>query len=260
MLTDTVKITLPKIEDISRDCWTKLSQLRIFFGHQSVGYNIFDGIMDVMEEHDYIDLNLVETRNVQQFSKPVFAHSQVGRNTDPISKIQDFVDIMDSGIGENADIVFFKFCYVDIFRDSNPDEVFSNYVSALDGLKDRYPRTEFLHVTVPIRSLPKSAVSGLKQSIKSLVGQPNILTDNFVRDCYNKLLTDNYCDKEPVFDLALCESINPDGLRCYVKKGSQKMHVMAPEYTDDGGHLNCVGRRKVAEQLLVVLAGIADKR
>jgi lysophospholipase L1-like esterase len=31
---------------------------------------------------------------------------------------------------------------------------------------------------------------------------------------------------------------------------------LCPEYTEDGGHLNAVGRKTVAEQLLVFLAGL----
>jgi len=258
MRTDTDKITLPAIEDVPQDCWAKLAQLKIFFGHQSVGYNIVDGITDILQDCDYIDLNLAETCDPVRFGQPVFAHARVGRNTDPLSKIRSFEEILDSGVGDSVDIAFFKFCYVDIFRDSNPVEIFDNYVATLDRLKNRYPRTKFMHVAVPIRSLPKSAVGALKQCIKSLVGKPGVLGDNVVRDLYNRLLTDTYSGTEPLFDTALAESVNSSGLRCHTGKGSQKVYVMAPEYTDDGGHLNAVGRRRVAEQLLVTLAEIAN--
>ena len=33
---------------------------------------------------------------------------------------------------------------------------------------------------------------------------------------------------------------------------------MAREYTDDGGHLNARGRRRVAEQLLIQLVELAE--
>jgi len=258
MYTDTDKITLPAIEDMGRDFWSKLGRSKIFFGHQSVGYNIVDGVTDLLKDFNYINLNLAETCDPVQFGQPIFAHAQVGRNMDPLSKIQSFEEILDSGVGDSIDIAFFKFCYVDIFRDSNPAEIFDNYIATMDGLKDRYPRTKFLHVTVPIRSLPKSAVGGLKQSIKSLVGRPGVLDDNMVRERYNRLLTDTYSGTEPLFDLAMVESVNSKGFRCHKGKGSQKVCVMAPEYTDDGGHLNAVGRRRVAEQLLVILAEVAN--
>ena len=34
----------------------------------------------------------------------------------------------------------------------------------------------------------------------------------------------------------------------------ERVSVMVPEYTDDSGHLNDKGRKKVAEQLLIILA------
>lgn len=49
---------------------------------------------------------------------------------------------------------------------------------------------------------------------------------------------------EPFFDLALIESVNPDGFRCYAAKGTEKVNVMASEYTEDGGHLNSWAEKK----------------
>jgi uncharacterized short protein YbdD (DUF466 family) len=256
--TESNKITLSSIDDVPRESWAKLAEKKIFFGHQSVGYNIIDGITDILKERDYIKLNIVEARGPAGFYKPVFAHAQVGRNTDPASKIESFREVMDAGVGGKVDIAFFKFCYVDIMRDSNPGKIFDSYSSAIEELKGRYPRTKFLHVTVPIRSVPKGAKKYLKQSVKLLIGRPGVLDDNMMRERYNKFLNDAYCSTEPFFDLALIESINSDGFRCYAVKGAEKVHVMVPEYTDDGGHLNSRGRKKVAEQLLISLAEIAN--
>ena len=254
---DTNKITLPSIEDVPGEYWAKLAGRKIFFGHQSVGYNIIDGIKDIVNERDFIKLNIVETHESAAFDRPVFAHSQVGMNTKPFSKIEHFREIMDSGVGSKVDIVFFKFCYVDIMRDSDPREIFDGYKTAMEELKGRYPDAKFLHITVPIRSVPKGIKRNIKQSVKSLIGEPGFLEDNMVRRNYNALLRKAYSKTEPFFDLALVESLNTSGFGCYVLKGTEKVNVMAPEYTEDGGHLNSLGRRKAAEQLLIVLAGIA---
>jgi len=257
---DTNKITLPSIDDVPAECWAKLARKKIFFGHQSVGYNIIDGITDIINEHDYIQLNVAEAREPAAFDRPIFAHSQVGRNTDPISKIESFRNIMDAGVGNKVDIAFFKFCYVDMMRDSDPQEIFGSYSAAMEDLKGRYPETTFLHVTVPVCSVPKGAKKNLKQSVKRLIGRPGILDDNLVRQNYNALLNDAYSKTEPVFDLALIESIRPGGFRCYAAKGDEKAFVMAPEDTEDGGHLNGRGRKKIAAQLLIILAQIANER
>jgi len=258
-MTGTNKEAFHSIDDVPKEYWSKLAEKKVFFGHQSVGYNIIDGIKDIVNERDYIELNIVETREPAAFDGPVFAHSQVGMNTKPLSKIKHFKEIMDSGVGSKVDIAFFKFCYVDIMRDSDPREIFDGYRDAIKGLQSRYPETQFLHVTVPIRSVPKGIKRNLKQSVKLLIGKPGFFEDNMMRRSYNELLKDAYSKTEALFDLALIESVNTGGFRCHAIKGAEKVQVMAPEYTEDGGHLNNLGRRKAAEQLLIILAEIAGR-
>lgn len=257
--TDSAKMTLPSIDDVPREHWAKLAEKKIFFGHQSVGYNIIDGIMDILNERDYIKLNIIEAREPSAFDQPVFVHSQVGINTKPFSKIERFVEIMDSGVGKKVDIAFFKFCYVDIMRDSSPQKIFDGYSAALEGLKQRYPNTTFLHVTVPIRSTPKGAKKYLKQTVKLLIGKPGFFEDSMMRHSYNNLLNNAYSKTGCFFDLAHVEAVNSSGFECYGLKETEKVSVMAPEYTEDGGHLNNLGRKKVAEQLLIILAEIAGR-
>lgn len=256
--TEREKLTLPSIDDVPVHSWTKLAEKKIFFGHQSVGYNIVDGILDVMSEYDHVNLRIAETREPAEFRQPIFAHSRVGRNTDPLSKIENFKDVMDCGIGENVDIAFFKFCYVDLASDSDLLRIFTSYSSMLEELKSRYSEVEFLHVTVPIVSLPRGARASLKHSLKLISGKPSILQENVMRARYNKLLSDAYSKTEAVFDLAFLESVDSAGFRCYVGKDGQKVHVLAPEYTEDGGHLNRAGKRRIAEQLLIALARKAN--
>lgn len=259
--TDTNKITLPSIDDIPKEYWAKLAEKKIFFGHQSVGSNIIKGINDIINEREYIKLNIVRTGNPTDFDQPIFAHSSVGRNTEPDSKIKSFRDIMDAGIGDKVDIAFFKFCFVDIMRDSDPREILDSYNTLIEDLKGRYPQTRFLHVTVPVCSVPRGVKRPLKEFVKLLIGRPRVMTldDNIMRQHYNTLLKDAYSPTEHVFDLALIESVNPGGFRCYATKGAEKVFVMVPEYTDDGGHLNERGRKKIAEQLLIMLAEVANK-
>ena len=259
--TDTNKITLPSIDDIPKEYWAKLAEKKIFFGHQSVGSNIIEGINDIINEREYIKLNIVRTDNPTDFDQPIFAHSSVGRNTEPDSKIKSFRNIMDAGVGDKVDIAFFKFCFVDIMRDSDPREILDSYNTLIEDLKGRYPQTRFLHVTVPVCSAPRGVKRPLKEFVKLLIGRPRIMTldDNIMRQHYNTLLKDAYSPTEHFFDLALIESINPGGFRCYATKGADKVFLMVPEYTDDGGHLNDQGRKKIAEQLLIILAEVANK-
>jgi len=258
---DTEKITLRSIDDVPKEYWIKLAEKRIFFGHKSVGANIVDGINNVIKQHDYIKLNIIETSNPADFRQPIFAHSSVGRNTEPDSKIESFRDIMNSGVGEKVDIAFFKFCFVDVRRDAKPREILDDYKALMQDMEGRYPQTRFLHVTIPLTSGPRGVKGRSKEYVKLLIGRPRTgdLDANAMRQNYNTLLNDAYSETRDVFDLALIESVNPSGLGCYSDKGTQKVPVLAPEYTEDGGHLNDQGSRKVAEQLLITLAEVANK-
>lgn len=257
--TEVNKITLPSIDDVPVEYWAKLAEKKIFFGHKSVGYNVIEGIKDIVREHNCIKLNIVETHDPEQFDRPIFAHAQVGQNTNPTSKIKAFENIMNSGVGRKVDIAFFKFCYIDVMRDSNPKEIFDSYWKAIEDLKIRFPGTKFLHVTVPIRSIPKGIKRYVKQSIKLLIGRQGVLADNMKRQCYNTLLK-NACSKTiPLFDIAFVESKSPSGSLCYAVKKKEKIYFMDSQYTYDGGHLNEEGRKRVAQQLLIILAQNANE-
>jgi hypothetical protein len=101
--------------------------------------------------------------------------------------------------------------------------------------------------------VPKIAKRYLKQTVKLLIGKPGFFEDNMMRLNFNELLDNVF------FDLAHIESVNASGFGCYALKGAKKISVMTPGYTEDGGHLNSQGRKKVAEQLLIILADIAGR-
>ncbi|GAI33321.1 unnamed protein product, partial [marine sediment metagenome] len=151
-------ISFPSIKDVPESAWKKLSENKIYFGHQSVGFNIIAGIKDVMKENPKIKLNVAKINNTADFNNPVFAHSGVGNNTDPRSKINAFSNFMEEGTTHSADIAFFKFCFLDITANTDAHKVFTEYKNTMSRLNESYPRTTFIHVTVPLTCIP----SGLK--------------------------------------------------------------------------------------------------
>ena len=234
------KVHFTSIKDIPNSAWEKLSQKKIFFGHQSVGFNIIDGLKDIMKEYPQIKLN-------------IFAHARVGKNKDPKSKIDAFAHVMEKGIGNKADIAFLKFCYVDVMAGTDVHKVFTEYMNTMSRLKKTYPKTNFIHVTVPLTTRQ----TGIKARIKKLIGKPvGGYDDNIKRNEFNELLIKEYDGKEPVFDLAKVESTFPDGTQATFSKDGMTYYSMVPDYTYDGGHLNEIGRKKVAEQLLILLANL----
>jgi len=88
-------IKFPSIKDVPASAWEKLSQKKIYFGHQSVGFNILDGVKDLMKEYPKIKLNIVETTDTKDFPNGVFAHSRVGQNTDPKSRYKQKLCLRD---------------------------------------------------------------------------------------------------------------------------------------------------------------------
>jgi hypothetical protein len=253
---DQQKTALLSIKNVPAEAWQKLSQKKIYFGHQSVGYNIIDGIKDVTKENPQVKLNIVETSNPSDFTNPLFAHSPVGKNMDPKSKTDAFAGFMDAGLGNKADIAFFKFCYVDISPNTDVNKVFTDYNSAISALRTKYPQTTFIHVTNPLTAIQ----AGPKAFIKKIIGKPlGGYEDNMKREQFNTMLRKEYTGREPVFDLAAIESTNPDGSRVSFGQNGVTAYALVPAYTNDGGHLNEQGRKLVAEQLLILLANIASK-
>lgn len=252
----TNKVSFPSIKDVPAEAWQKLAQKKIYFGHQSVGYNIIDGIKDVMQQNPQIKLNIVETINPADFDSPLFAHSPVGQNRNPKSKCDVFTAFMNAGIGGKTDFAFLKFCYVDILHGTDVSKVFETYKSTIVTLQSKYPKLILVHLTTPLTTIQ----TGLKASIKNFLGRPiGGYDDNVKREQFNALLRKEYSGKEPIFDLAGIESTSQDGSRVTFEKDGKAYPALAPAYTNDGGHLNELGRKVVAEQFLIFLANLAIK-
>jgi hypothetical protein len=244
------------LKQVPSTAWERLGQMRVLFGHQSVGFNIIDGMKDVMKDNPVVKLKIVEVQAPPAPPGPAFAHFRVGENTKPDLKTDDFARWM-NGAGDDApDIAFFKFCYVDANPRTDVQAVFGHYKRVLSDLRARHPQTAFIHVTMPLTRIQ----TGWKVPIKELIGRPiDGVADNIARNEFNDLMRAEYGGKEPIFDLAAIESTLPDASRMSVRQGD-RVYAMVPAYTTDGGHLNEVGRRIAAEQLLVLLAGLAAGR
>jgi hypothetical protein len=245
------KATYNSLKDIPDTAWETLSKKKIYFGHQSVGYNIIDGIKDLMKEYPKIKLNIVETNDPKDFNAGVLAHSRVGKNTDPASKTAEFSKFLEQGIGNQADAAALKFCYVDVTDKTDVQKVFDDYVKTTDALKAKYPDLKLIHFTVPLTAVKTS----WKTWIKKVMGKKDIweYTGNVKKNQYNDLLIAKFKGKEPVVDIATVESTKPDGSRNTYEYEGKTYYSMVPEYSDDGGHLNEVGRKLVAAEFLITL-------
>jgi hypothetical protein len=252
---DYITVADSSLKDIPEASWQELAKKRIYFGHQSVGINILDGVQDIMREDYLIVLNIKELERSGRLTEAVFAHSRIGSNSDPATKLDAFTSLMSNGIGDSADIAFFKFCYLDVTAATDIDKVYTNYKNSMDALRKKYPNVKFIHVTVPLTTVQE----GWKPVIKKLIGKPiDGYDDNIKRNRYNDLLRKEYEGREPIFDLAKVESTRTDGGRNTFTLAGKTYYSLVRTYTKDGGHLNETGRKLAATELLRVLAGLRN--
>ncbi len=231
-----------------------LQHKRIYFGHQSVGANIIDGIRDLSRNGSVPALNITESAQPDAYADPVFGHSPIGRNHDPRSKIDAFAAVLDAGLGNKTEIAFFKFCYVDVTDGSDVAGLFGYYRQVMAQLARAYPGTRLIHVTVPVTVMP----GVLRRFVGELRRRRNrIGHDNLARAEYNRLLLETYSGKEPVFDLAAAESTKPSGQALRYSLQGREFRGLYPGYSSDGRHLSGTGRRVVADRLLRFLATVA---
>ena len=231
---------------LADDIVQQVASRRIFFGHQSVGANILDGVNEVAAGK----LRIREGRSSALLASPGFLHARIGQNESPSSKVADFEAALDA-LGGAVDIAFFKFCYIDFTAQTDVEQLFADYLAALGRLQAKYPKVIFVHVTVPLTVVPQGAAAWLKKTLTQR--PPWGANENGARHRFNTLLRTRLAG-QPLFDLAALESSRDDGsTQTYAHQG-QTLPALISEYSDDGQHLNSVGQRRVAEALLTFLA------
>ncbi len=250
-IPEAPEVQQPSFSEVSDSQWHALAMRRIFFGHQSVGANIIDGVQNVLADHPEIPLQVFAASPVDSSSPPGLYHANVGHNGEPASKISAFGNTVTAG---TPSVALLKFCYVDVEGGRNPDSLFAEYQANIAALKATLPGLTVVHVTMPL-----TRKGGYRSTLMArLRGQPTTDDLNVIRNRYNALLRQSYAGKEPVFDLARVESTHADGTRSFVTHDGDTVYTLAPEKTPDGGHLNASGQRTAAEAFLAVLASLKE--
>lgn len=265
---DLTKETWPTNFDVDSAEWSKLESKRIYFGHQSVGMDVINGLQEISDISHSLNLNIVDlspnvsleeakdlTLKYKETDEGYFAHGGVGENGKPLSKLRDFEKQIDEGFEGKLDIALFKFCYKDFNDKTDVSNVFHEYDNMVSRLQTKYPDLVIVHVTTPLRN-PRP--NGWKNRIKLFIDSKSFheYEYNIVRSEYNDLLNEAYEGKSPIFDLALLESTRPDGTREAFEKNKKTYQRIYPKYTYDGGHLTPTGKRMLASGLLPSLIAL----
>jgi len=231
--------------------WASLAGARVYFGHQSVGGNVIEGLRDLGTAHTERPLKIIHSRETSPGTSALVEFN-IGENGQPESKMKDFAAALDQ-IGDTAHaIAIFKYCYLDITPETNVEQLFASHRQALDEMRARHPNLTFVHVTAPLTN-PES---GARLLAKRLLGKPTAREANAKRNRFNAKLREQYAG-EPIFDLAKVESTRPNGSRSFFQSGGEVVFTLAPELTDDGGHLNATGRRAAAKEFAAVIGRVA---
>ncbi|RKH51599.1 hypothetical protein D7X55_06220 [Corallococcus sp. AB049A] len=232
----------------------RLTHRRVFFGHQSVGGNILDGVRGLSPSTKAPAI--VEVKDASTaIAQGTLAHAFVGQNEQPETKIAHFERLLDGGVAKQVDVALMKFCYIDFTSSTDAKALFEKYRTTLAGLKSRHPGVTFVHVTAPLTTVQR----GAKAWFNELRGRPVFgVGENVSREAFNALMRQTYGGKEPLFDLAALESSQADGSRETYEVNGRAYPAMVPDYSDDGGHLNAAGQARVAPALIAFLAALPE--
>ena len=240
---------LPRTDDIKGKS--------VFFGHQSVGRNILEGIR--LMDPDSSEIAVIRSSDRQDIPEHPnvvhILHNVIGRNTDPMSKISDFQAFMTEDFGGRVDYAIMKFCYVDVYGKNTVEEIYSQYMSTMLELERTFPETTFLYTTMPLTT----PYSGWKDRIKKVLGREvSGFQGNMERAQFNERLRNNPDVSGRLFDIAKAEAVSPDGDRVTVRLQNTEYEALVPGYSTDGGHLNDAGKIHLAVKFIKTLDEIED--
>lgn len=229
MTAKVVKKPVPPADPTMLQKLTAISSLKVWFGHQSVGAQVLDGVRRILKANPGSGVSVVQTASAKNIGAGVIGNDFVGENEDAVSKLNAFAGDIRGGIGSTVNLAFMKFCYVDF--PTNLD--FNTYKTTMANLQAQYPKVKFLHVTVPLGEAGDAA------------------SKNDKREGWNTKLRSTY-PAEQIFDLAYYESHDKFNNLCVSKTDDGLNHpCLANDWAaNDGGHLNEAGQDMLAKKFI----------
>lgn len=131
------------------------------------------------------------------------------------------------------------------------ESLFARYHDAMTALQRQRPEVMFGHVTVPLTARPRDLRARARRALGLEVWED---AANARRCKFNQRLRERFAD-QPVFDLARAEATRLDGTPQSFRLEGITYASLVGAYTDDGGHLNALGQRRLGGALLAFVAG-----
>jgi hypothetical protein len=238
---------------------TAVARTRVFFGHFSVGMNVLNGVPGVYADHG-VSAPPIEQGGTQPGPNGGFiAHQFIGIEADGRPPLEDFDRTMRGGMGRQVDVALMKFCWGDVFSNTDVDALFARYRDTMAALERDFPNVTFIHVTEPLTTEP-GPFTELKIRLKTLLGRMDWRGQpaNVARERLNALIRGEYGGRH-LFDLAAIESTKPDGTRVSGRYDNQGYFALYDGYASDMAHLNAVGSKIAATAFLEAIAQASRK-
>jgi hypothetical protein len=232
------------------------SSIRFLFRHASVGANINDGLDCLMNNFSqrpaHCDRDLPPDQIVfdpkYDRSRWRFEFHSPPPNQNPgwWNKVNYFIERVNSlTASEPYDAIAFKFGYVDATGGSAPIDVlfFNNdpndslpSVEDLEALQAAHPDKLLIWWTMGVARLSSVESQRFNEQMRSYAAVNNLV----------------------LMDVAAIESHRPDGSPCFDNQ-NQGIEALCDEYTEetDGGHLNALGKQRMAKAVWVLMARVA---
>jgi hypothetical protein len=224
----------------------------VFFGHQSVGANLIQGLGELGDDHPFGAWHVTRLAAYQPTmrSTHVLIHERLGENRNPSTKLDAFQQLFASGMVTGVDVALLKFCYVDVSTRTEAESLRGKYEACVEQLTKQQDTARLAHVTIPLRQGPH----GIHALLGRALGRRHREHErNRAREGFNDWLRARYASTGTLFDLALLESTRRNGRRHLQRDGADLVPCLAPEWTYDGGHLNESGRSMAARAFLQFL-------
>jgi len=236
---------------------TAVARTRVFFGHFSVGMDVLNAVPGVYADHG-VSAPPIEQGGTQPGPNGGFiAHKFIGQDGKP--QLEDFDRTMRGGMGRQVDVALMKFCFGEIYSNTDVDALFARYRDTMAALERDFPNVTFIHVTVPLTTEP-GLFTELKIRLKTLLGRRDGRGQpaNVARERLNALIRGEYAGRH-LFDLAAIESTKPDGTRVSGRYDNQRYFALYDGYATDMAFLNAVGSKIAATAFLEAIAQASRK-
>lgn len=225
---------------LSQEALDEIGQQRWFFAHASVGANMVGGmrVLNLFNPSEYllVGTNAGIAVPPPSTTQPGLIYESYRGNPGWADKFTEFEEsVRDLGWRSPAvDVVMNKLCFEDDQADA------SVYLASMETLEAEFPGTVFIYTTMPLRAQP--------------------VQENVRAGAYNETVRD-FCSAKGklLFDVADIEAHDPAGNEIVFDMDGADHQMMYTAYTDDGGHLNELGRERMSLGWYAVAATLVSQ-